>query len=108
MSIEYPEGLKSEQTCLIMMIGLRLGKIECELSGHSHWSFIRRHRPKTFRKHQTQSLEVTHDDLLSAGDRIPDVNDGGFLYALTVWFEEVDRLWDIAAASLFHPCQVMN
>jgi hypothetical protein len=103
----YPEAmdLPPKQVPLIMLIGLRLARIEAELSHDTHWSFIRRKAEQLsiYQQHKTNALSYCEYDLLHASSRIEEVKHKKAREVLNHWYIEVERLWDIAAAAIFSP-----
>lgn|GEM_PF-3367987 len=106
--LRYPEALdlSPKQIPLIMMIGLRLERIEYQLANRTHQNYINPHSPTIFKQHHVRALEYTEEELTVAQDRIKDIKHHKSRMVLYDWASEVDRLWDIAAALLFQPCQI--
>jgi hypothetical protein len=82
----------TEQT-RIMRIAHQLYKVERELQGNTHWSYIRQDNPLDNIEYQASILESIGADLRDIEGDIDALDDEGVRSVLTVWYSGVYRLY---------------
>ena len=68
-------------------------KIERELNGHTHWSYIRFDEPLMNTDYQASILATIGIDLTDIECDIADLDDDYVRSALTIWYSGVYRLY---------------
>ena len=82
----------TEQTS-IMRIAHTLYRIERELEGTTHWSYIRHDNPLENLEYQASILDSIGADLRDVEGDIEALEDEGVRSVLTIWYSSIYRLF---------------
>jgi hypothetical protein len=77
----------------IMRIAHQLYKIERELEGHTHWSYIRFDTPLLNMDYQASILTTIGADLTDIEGYIADIKDDSARSTLAIWYSGIYRLY---------------
>lgn len=76
-----------------MKIAHKLYKIERELQGDTHWSYIRHDNPLDNLEYQSSILDSIGADLRDIEGDINALEDEGVRSVLTIWYSSIYRLF---------------
>jgi len=81
------------QQTRIMKIAHSLYRIERELEGTTHWSYIRHDNPLDNLEYQASILDSIGADLRDIEGDIEELEDVGVRSVLTIWYSSIYRLF---------------
>ena len=91
--LPYLSDLQHPQQTRIMKIAHSLYRIERELEGTTHWSYIRHDDPLSNLEYQASILNSIGADLRDIEGDIEELEDVGVRSVLMVWFSSIYRLY---------------